>query len=174
MTTALIINCASGTSETVTLSNAQVTALQSAPPTFSQTQSQIISQANTITFSIVNQIMPTPTQQAAYNNLAAMLVDGVPPNANSPYYANFNNFANMYSMSANSFANLVISLQNTSLSLASLETITQAQTLQSTTNNELVVIVNNFNSVINSTVTALNALLPVSLSSPSLININVS
>src|SRR5271155_4458790 len=117
------------------LSNAQIALLVAPTSTFAQFQANLITQANGIIESIINQIIPTKTQQVGYNNIATLLNgSGTAPNPNSPYYATFISFANLFGMDANTFANLVVLLQNSSMQLSILENVISAQTVQAVTN----------------------------------------
>jgi ribosomal protein L6P/L9E len=116
---------------------------------------------------IVDIISPTGSKQVAYNNAVILLTinNGNPPTV-QPVANAFNNMAASWGLSPNNFANLVMGLQTTSMTLASIEQDAQNMVSAANSANSLLTALYTFETEINSVVTGVNAVLPIPMTPP--------
>ena len=131
-------------------------------PSLASFQAAVIAECAGAGAAIVKAIYATPTQQAAYQNAATivMIAGGAPGNT-SPFYAAFNSLVPP-GMTPTSFAALVSAATIQSLALASAEAGLAIAVAAATTSDQLATALTAFETAAAAVVTALNAASPPS------------
>lgn len=141
-------------------------------PTQAQLVELLVAAAGSAAVSLVTQVMPDATHQAAFQNAASIINGngGVAPSS-GPLQTAFAALAAAYGVTPTNFVTLVLTAQASSLTLGAAVAALNSAAVGATTAAELATALAAFETAIGGVVSSLNAVFPSPLISPAAISI---